>query len=57
MLSSTPSPTPISPMFVWFVLAGKWPALDSLVAIVLQPAVRPKYLLKPSEGFPVHILQ
>ena len=40
-----------------FTLVGKWPALDSLVGIVLQPVARPNYLLKPSEGFPLHILQ
>ena len=39
-----------------FTLVGKWPALDSLVAIVLWLATRPNHLLKPSEGFLVHIL-
>ena len=40
-----------------FTLVDKWPELDSLIAIMLSPAARPNYLLKPSEGFPVHILQ
>ena len=53
MLLSTPNPT----LVMSHALVSRLPALEFLIAIVVQPVARAKDLLKPSEGFSVHILQ